>query len=243
MNFWNSSIMANRRNNLILIAVAALAAAAFLRAGADARPEEIAGFIPVDIGEEAPLLVQQHEVSEAEWAECVAARACPELPMNEEGNLPRTGVSWYDAADYIAWASERDGIDWRLPDFTEWMLIAAELAPAPPEKLFDAPELAWAASYDLSATTRARKLTPRSEAGTNSAGIAELTGPVWEWTSSCRSALEGKADTECSGARVAMGEHQAILAELTRDPAKAGCGAGKTLPYIGFRMVTGGREG
>lgn len=69
--------MANRRNNLILIAVAALAAAAFLRAGADARPEEIAGFIPVDIGEEAPLLVQQHEVSEAEWAECVAARACP----------------------------------------------------------------------------------------------------------------------------------------------------------------------
>ena len=83
---------------------------------------------------DAPLLrveaegleIMKHHVSEAEYARCVIADACPSLPGANRQEYAQTGVNHDDATAYAAWLSAVTGEHWRLPTDAEWLRAAAE---------------------------------------------------------------------------------------------------------------------
>ncbi len=184
------------------------------------------------------LYVGTSEVTVADWSVCVEAGACP-APKGfhtRSQDLPMTEVNWLDTQSYLFWLQQQTGQEWRLPTQREWLVLAAERAPVARPPLFDDPRLAWAADYDLTATPRSVLPRKTGSFGYNSHGLADLTGNVWEWTSTCWSEGTGASET-CRGVRIAMGEHQAALSELASNPAKSGCSAGVPPSAVGFRIV------
>lgn len=80
--------------------------------------------------------------------------------------------------------------------------------------------------------------------GANEYGLLDLSGNVWEWTSTCfiRQALDedgnliGAPIINC-GVRVAEGEHRAYVTDFVRDASAGGCAVGKPPSNLGFRLV------
>ena len=77
---------------------------------------------------DAPLDVMVEPVSQADYARCVAAAACPKLKFVDPAaeNLPVVGVSWLEATAYAEYYAAATGEDWRLPTDAEWAYAAAE---------------------------------------------------------------------------------------------------------------------
>lgn len=218
--------------------------------GGDAWPRAVlstpgdVGFEPqsvvvVTMGDGRIIAVGETEVRVADWALCVADGVCfePRDFPSRDRNAPMTDVNWIDVGVYLSWLVETTGHAWRLPTKEEWLAFAAEAAPQPKRPLFDDPRLAWAADYDVTATPRSSRPRPTGEFGRNRLGVADLTGNVWEWTSTCWNGLDRSRPTNCGGVRIAMGEHEAKLSELTREPSKSGCAAGSPPAAVGFRVV------
>ncbi len=182
------------------------------------------------------LLVAVHEVTRRDWRACVADAACEALPqevMTSLQDMPMTGVNHLDAEAYLQWLNASSGRRYRLPTSTEWEAIAAELPRKPFKKLFDDPRLAWAADYGSMETVSA-VLRPSGSYGAFKNGIADLSGNVWEWTSTCT--LKGTEPERCP-AYLAEGLHQAAVSVFVRDPAVGGCALGTPPANIGFRLV------
>lgn len=189
-------------------------------------------FVPVDVGGESPLLVQKEQVTTADWLECVADRACPDVPVKSAAHEPMFGINVLDVQAYIQWRGQQDRISYRLPTHEEWLLLAAEQVPQAAEALFKAPELSWAADFRIGDPNPVIE-TP------NEFGIEQLRDKTWEWTASCSEAGEARTGN-CESLRIAMGNHKAILSVLARDTAKAGCGGGTPPARVGFRLVADG---
>ena len=77
---------------------------------------------------DAPLDVMVEPVSQADYARCAAAGACPKVKGVDPAaaDLPVVGVSYLDATAYAEWLSRASGEDWRLPSDVEWAYAAGE---------------------------------------------------------------------------------------------------------------------
>ena len=181
--------------------------------------------------------------SRGDYALCVADGACLAAdpgPTDE----PQTGVSWHDATAYAAWLSERTGDDWRLPTDAEWQRAAVERFAD--DALGESADFAgrWLAKYEQEASVEPdATLRPLGGWGTNSQGLADLAGNVWEWTVDCPvtgtldpSGKEISRDDFC-GARVVEGRHRAVVIDFVRDASAGGCAAGVPPDHLGFRLV------
>ena len=168
-------------------------------------------------------------------------------PLFARPDLPVVGVSWHDASAYAAWVSRKTGITHRLPTDEEWTFAAAEKARDEAMPLVDPadPAQAWIARYEAeSARSRPAAMTaqPGGTFGTNSNGLDDLAGNVWEWTNSCfvRVSLDGEREritnTNC-GARVVEGAPRSYMTDFIRDPRSGGCAAGVPPANLGFRLV------
>jgi len=198
--------------------------------------------LPVD------LLVMKRQVTAAEYARCVDEAACPRIAMPAgTQDVPVVGVSWHDASAYAAWLSRKTGITHRLPTDEEWTFAAAEKARDEAMPLVDPsdPAQAWIARYEAeSARSRpaATAAQPGGTFGTNSNGLDDLAGNVWEWTNSCflRVSLDSEREqitnTNC-GVRVVEGAHRSYMTDFIRDPRSGGCAAGVPPANLGFRLV------
>ena len=194
------------------------------------------------------LLVMKRQVTVAEYARCVEEGACLRIGVAARSpDLPAVGVSWYDASAYAAWLSRKTGITHRLPTDEEWTFAAAEKARDEAMPLVDPtdPAQAWIARYEAeSARDRPAAIAaqPGGTFGTNSNGLDDMAGNVWEWTNSCfiRVSLDGKQEritnTNC-GVRVVQGAHRSYMTDFIRDPRSGGCAAGIPPANLGFRLV------
>jgi formylglycine-generating enzyme required for sulfatase activity len=194
------------------------------------------------------LAVMKAQVTAAEYARCMEQGACPRLALpSGSKDVPMVGVSWHDATAYARWMSVRTGLLHRLPTDEEWSFAAAEKAQDEALPLVDPsdPAQAWIARYEAEAE-RGRPVVPTPQAtgffGTNSRGVSDLGGNVWEWTNSCflRVSLQGDAERVTNvncGVRVVEGAHRTYMTDFIRDPKAGGCAAGVPPSNLGFRLV------
>jgi formylglycine-generating enzyme required for sulfatase activity len=195
------------------------------------------------------VTIMARQVSAAEYARCVADRACsPAAEHEADASLPVVGVSWIDANAYAAWLSRQTGDLYRLPTDAEWAYVAGDrfsddalaVAGDPSD-----PAKRWLAAYEKeSAETNATDPTPRAFGtfGTNRNGLSDLAGNVWEWTSTCyvRHAVHSAAaDTavENCGVRVVEGAHRTYLSDFIRNPRGGACSVGVPPSNLGIRLV------
>ncbi|KRR27820.1 hypothetical protein CQ14_08210 [Bradyrhizobium lablabi] len=194
------------------------------------------------------LVIMKRQVTVAEYGRCVDEGACPRIaiPASPQ-DAPVVGVSWHDASAYAVWLSRKTGVTYRLPTDAEWTFAAAEKARDEAMPLVDPsdPAQAWIARYETE-SARARPVAtaaqPGGTFGTNSNGLDDLGGNVWEWTNSCfvRVSLDGgqerTTNTNC-GVRVVQGAHRSYMTDFIRDPRSGGCAAGVPPANLGFRLV------
>ena len=127
---------------------------------------------------------------------------------------PVACVSWEDAQEYVAWLSRRTSATYRLPTEAEWERAAAGSQPG----------CDW-----LGREGRADGTCPVGSHGSNAAGLSDMVGNLWEWTSGC---WEG----DC-GRRVFRGGSWANTgAEVLRPGARNRSTAGDRGSLLGFRV-------
>ncbi|MDN6855471.1 SUMF1/EgtB/PvdO family nonheme iron enzyme [Pseudomonas sp. CAN2814] len=196
--------------------------------------------------------VMKYQVSQAEYARCVAEGDCLSLgePGTPAADLPQTGASLLDAQLYADWLSRRTGQTWRLPSDREWAFFAGSRW-ADDALRIDGddgsnPARRWLARYSFEAQTRTvgpAQPQARGSHGLNEFGIADLGGNVWEWTQSCHQRInldasgEPLSRVEACSIRIAEGKHRAAINDFVRDARGGGCAAGQPPDNLGFRLV------
>ncbi len=97
---------------------------------------------------------------------------------------PLVGICWFEAQAYCAWLSAQSGQTWRLPTEAEWEAAARGSLG---RKAGDA--YPWGKDFDASRCntfeSHIRATTPVGLfAGSRPGALADMSGNVWEWTSS-----------------------------------------------------------
>ena len=203
-----------------------------------------------DVRFRRPFEIMTYQVSASDYALCVADGACApsEGPDEATGNLPATGVSFRDALAYAEWLSARTGEAWRLPTDEEWAFAAAERYADDKLGIEDDanPATRWLARYRSeaeAASGRDPQPKPHGHFGANSNGIYDLSGNVWEWTTTCyrRATLDeaGRIDGSIDncGVRVVGGKHRGYMSFFIRDGKSGGCAGGLPPDNLGIRLV------
>ncbi len=102
-------------------------------------------------------------------------------PAYNDAAQPVVGICWHEARAYCAWLSAQSGLLWRLPSEAEWEAAARGLM----ERRY-----AWGEDFDPARgntfESHIRGTTPVGvfPGGDTPEGVADLSGNVWEWTSS-----------------------------------------------------------
>ncbi len=203
-----------------------------------------------------PVEIMAYQVSVAEYAACVADGVCrqPDGIQPARGDVPVTGVNYGDAVRYAGWLSARTGDDWRLPSDEEWSFAAAERFGDDAVGLEDDdganPAARWLAAYrSRSGPERDAAVKPRGHFGRNTNGLHDLSGSVWEWTTTCyarnRTDAAGRLAeaTENCGVRVMGGRHRSYMSFFLSDGKSGGCAAGMAPDNLGFRLVRDAKPG
>jgi formylglycine-generating enzyme required for sulfatase activity len=200
------------------------------------------------------LHIMKRQVSQAEYAECVRAKACKVLDKSQRGavspDLPVVGISWRDATDYATWLSGRTGRHYRLPTYAEWIYAAGEAYEE--DVIADTsdpndPAQRWLAEYALETKRKATSdetPMPFGRFGTNKSGMQDMGGNVWDWTDTCLTrqhvAPDGVSTTQVGencGIRVVAGSHRSYISDFIRDPKGGACSVGVPPSNLGLRLV------
>ena len=202
----------------------------------------------VSVRFERSLSIMQHQVGAADYQRCVDEAACPALDGNVTVAIdrPAVQVSWHDADAYAAWLSRKTGEHYRLPTDAEWAFAAGSKFgdDALPVDAND-PSKRWIARYESESDRDADDSEAHAfgSFGANENGLLDISGNVWEWTSTCfvRTALDDAGATiskssNC-GVRVAEGRHRTYITDFIRDARSGGCAAGVPPNNLGFRLV------
>jgi formylglycine-generating enzyme required for sulfatase activity len=195
--------------------------------------------------------IMKRQVSVADYDRCVAAGAC--IAADAQGvnaDVPVTGVSWLDAEAYARWFSKATGASWRLPTDVELAAASAERFAG---DSFSAgaddpsnPAVRWIRQYRQEAAAKRPAdpgPKPRGHYGSNSKGLEDFAGNVWEWTSTCYERVtlgaggEQASTTRNCGVRVLEGRHRAYMSNFVREGKSGGCAVGTPPDYLGFRLV------
>lgn len=197
-----------------------------------------------------PFEIMKYQVSAIDYGQCVQAGSCKPAEATTVADRPVTGVSHIDAEAYAAWYSDVTGDTWKLPTDVEWAFAAGErfrgdieAGQADPAN----PAQRWLALYRAESGL-ARKADPEARApgsfGTNSKGVADIAGNVWEWTSTCYANATLSSDgagadnvVENCGVHVVEGFHRTYMSNFIRDGKSGGCAVGTPPDNLGFRLV------
>lgn len=195
-----------------------------------------------------PLAIMKHQVSAADYQRCVDDGACRALDRGVAIAIdrPAVQVSWHDANAYAAWLSRKTGERYRLPTDEEWAFAAGSRFRDDGLPVDNAdPSRRWLARYERESERGGGGTEPRAfgSFGVNENGLADLSGNVWEWTSTCfnRSVLDEAgaivSNRPNCGVRVIEGQHRSYVTDFIRDARAGGCAAGLPRDNLGFRLV------
>jgi len=166
--------------------------------GSDTAGDEQRGAHSVTV---ESFYIDKNEVTNAEYAEFIKAIGRPAPTIDESdaaakgsywkpwnGNDPPQGrerwpvcnVSVKDAEDFAQWLSNRDGVRYRLPSEEEWEFAARNGSRG---TLFP-----WGDSWQEGVANLNGKSSPKDVGsfpqGATQAGVLDMVGNAWEWTSS-----------------------------------------------------------
>ncbi len=205
--------------------------------------------------------IDRNEVTNAEYAEFVKAtgRSAPTIDTSDpdtkgsywkpwNGNDPPKGrehwpvcnVSAKDAEDFAQWLSNRDGVKYRLPTEEEWEFAARNGSRG---TLFP-----WGDTWHEGVANLNRKSSPRDvgsfPTGATQAGVLDMVGNVWEWTSSKAKFYDGRPVADDPNGRVRRGGSFAeTIKQNFQDATDRGWLKDEhfKFPTIGFRLVRDGQ--
>ncbi len=135
------------------------------------------------------------EVTNAEYFAFVEATKYNPLPLNWENgkpltaelNLPVRYVNLDDINSFADWRSKRDNVNYRLPTEEEWEYAARN---GSANNLYP-----WGDEFDENKAGVRKDLNfvavGSKPEGANKAGVMDLVGNVWEWTSTPANAYKG----------------------------------------------------
>ena len=66
-----------------------------------------------------PFAISKFPITNREWKECIAAKACDYVPVGSD-DAPVANVSWNDAHQFVEWLSKITQKEYRLPSEAEW---------------------------------------------------------------------------------------------------------------------------
>ena len=182
----------------------------------------------------------RHEVTNAEYR-----RFVPDHAPDEAGDLPVTGVSWYEATAYAA------GLGARLPTEAEWEYAARSGGRDQTYPWGDEPATCERTVMDESDPGDREKWgcgrgSPwpvcSKPAGSSAQGICDLAGNVWEWCADGYGAYPDGARSDPSGPeggadRVLRGGSWRDGARWLRAAYRVGNDPGDRFGDVGFRVV------
>ncbi|MBN9670797.1 formylglycine-generating enzyme family protein [Roseibium aggregatum] len=182
--------------------------------------------------------IGRHEVSRADWLQCVAAGACPGEGFDEgyfaaaNTDLPITSITYDQTMAYIEWLNSqrpKDTPAYRLPSDAEWVVAARGASE-------ETRNFAWGDRFDPAYVRKTGELVPVSEAETIN-GLTGIVGNAEERTSDCWT-----AEMDTNGCYRGLGVVRgAPLGEANQDTVSMNFRLGKALeaPYssIGFRLA------
>ena len=184
--------------------------------------------------------VGAYEVTFEEWDACVSAGGCGGYAPDDvgwgRGRRPVISVSWEDAQRFVAWLRNETGEPFRLLSEAEWEYVARAGTTTP---------------FHTGSTISTSQANYRSgrtvEVGsfpTNSFGLYDVHGNVWEWLEDCwhdsyRGApSDGTAwqSGDCSR-RVVRGGSWFNVPWFLRSANRSRNDVGIRLNFIGFRVA------
>ncbi len=169
------------------------------------------------------LALGRYEVTVAEYRaftsetgnggdDCLLADSWRNPGFPQTDRHPVACVSWNDAQAYVSWLSGKTGEEYRLPSEAEWERAAAG---------------SQAGCYR--GRTGASVPCPVGSYGSNAAGLSDMVGNVWEWTSD---RWEGDG-----GRRVLRGGAWDVEAWNLRPGLRHAFTADTRYPFIGSRVA------
>lgn len=196
------------------------------------------------------LTIMKFQVTQADYQLCVKDGECTATTVKQGTDIPQIAISYYDAATYAQWFSQKTKRNWRLPNAAEWRRAAGD-------KYYDNalgdlddagdPAQRWLLEYARQVNLRDEpdlNLRPQGANGENDLGVADISGNVWEWTSTCfyNVQLDADGQTEIDRfenclVRAVEGKHTAYITEFVRDANVGGCAAGIPPDFLGFRLI------
>ena len=204
-----------------------------------------------------------HEVSWAEYGECLVAGYCKVQGIEKAGGgegwglstRPVINVSWDDAQDYVTWLSAKTGETYRLLTEAEWEYVASTST----RSLFHfgnetAKLCKYANGADQSTDYKWRnkecsdgygkETAPVGSFAPNDFGLYDVHGNVWEWVQDCYNETydgapqDGRAwMTGNCDRRVIRGGAWMMEPLLLRSAARANSKTTFRNPMIGFRVA------
>ncbi|MCA9930899.1 MAG: SUMF1/EgtB/PvdO family nonheme iron enzyme, partial [Anaerolineales bacterium] len=161
---------------------------------------------------------------------------------------PVVGISWFEACAYCAWLSAQSGRLFRLPTEVEWEAAA---------RGFEGRQYAYGPRFDdahcNTFETHIRRTTPVGvfPGGYTPEGIADLSGNVWEWTSTLwgesfqrptfaypYAAEDGREEPEnATASRALRGGSWSLTVNFVRASSRDYYQPNYRGDYFGFRLV------
>ncbi len=196
------------------------------------------------------LYIDQYEVTNARYAECVDAGMCDspggsDYAISLYADHPVVYVSWHDATAYCEWRGAR------LPTEAEWEKAARgglEGMNYPWGDEFDGQQANFCDSncgYDWKETDFDDGYTQNAPTGSyapNGFGLYDMAGNVWEWVSSQYrgypyDATDGREELESDSSRVLRGGSWYHVGNYLRVADRFDVDPSFRYHFIGFRCA------